>query len=292
MSEANQERRTMLKLIGAGAVALVLPEHLLKSGPSPYRAKIGLQIYTVRKALESDFEGTIRKVADIGFFGIESYPLPANVTIERAARVFKDAGLTVFAMHTDWPVAGERDDVLKMADMYRCNRVVYPGWPEGEKYRKREAIRHMADVYNEAGSFLHSRGLRFGLHNHWWEFELRDGIYPFYYFLEHLDRTIFFEVDTYWAKTGGKDPAKVVKDFGARAPLLHIKDGPAVKGDLMLKHVPAGEGTLDFPGIVRAGGRNTEWMIVEFDEYEKDIFDGIQASYTFLTGHGLASGRL
>jgi sugar phosphate isomerase/epimerase len=131
------------------------------------------------------------------------------------------------------------------------------------------------------------------LHNHWWEFEKTDyGIYPFYYLLENLDKDVIFEVDTYWTKVAGLDPANVLFDFGNRAPLLHIKDGPAVKGDPMYKHVPAGEGTLDFRSIVKAGGENIKWMIVEFDEYEKDIFDGIKKSYEYLTKNELAEGKI
>jgi sugar phosphate isomerase/epimerase len=118
-----------------------------------------------------------------------------------------------------------------------------------------------------------------------------DGIYPFYYLLENLDEHVLFEIDTYWTKTAGLDPARVVADFGPRAPLLHVKDGPATKGADMYKHVPAGEGTVDFPAIVRAGEGNVQWMIVEFDEYDREILDGIRQSYTYLTTRGLALGR-
>jgi hypothetical protein len=59
----------------------------------------------------------------------------------------------------------------------------------------------------------------------------------------------------------------------------------------MYKHVPAGEGTLDFSSIVKAGGENIKWMIVEFDEYDKNIFDGIKKSYDYLTKNNLAEGK-
>jgi sugar phosphate isomerase/epimerase len=88
------------------------------------------------------------------------------------------------------------------------------------------------------------------------------------------------------------DPAKIVRDFGTRAPFLHIKDGPAIKGEPASKQLSAGKGAMDFPAIAKAGGRNTQWMIVEFDDYEKDIFDGIQKSYSFLTRRKLAEGRI
>ena len=257
-----------------------------------YKPDIALQLYTIRKSFEHDFDAAIRKVAQIGFSWIETYPFPDNVTLDHAAKLFKESGLKVLGMHTPLPVGEERDKVLRMAEAFETDRVIFPGWPQDEKYKTVESRKHMVDVYNECSVFLGSRGLKFGLHNHWWEFEKTYGVYPFYYLLENLNKNVFFEIDTYWAKTGGLDPAKVVGDFGERAPLLHIKDGPAVQGDLMYKHVPVGEGSLNFPAIVKAGGENIRWMIVEFDEYEHDIFEGISRSYKYLTSHDLARGKV
>jgi sugar phosphate isomerase/epimerase len=287
----NYTRKEFLKLISLGAAALSFPASNVFADPS-YKPKIGIQLYTVRKEIEKYFESSIRKVADIGYNGVETYFLPAEISLERASRVIKDLGLTIFAMHAELPVNENRDAALKMADAYKCDLIVYHGWPPDDKYKNTDKLKHTAEVYNETASFLKSKGLRFGLHNHWFEFEKNDdGIYPFYYLLENLDKSILFEIDTYWVKTSGQDPAMVVGDFGSRAPLLHIKDGPAAKGDPMYKHVPAGSGTLDFPAIVKAGSKNIKWMIVEFDEYERDIFEGIQESYEYLTKNGLAEGK-
>jgi sugar phosphate isomerase/epimerase len=290
MPDTDYTRRNLLKSLAAGTVALTLPRLDLFAAPG-YTPKIGLQLYTIRKKIEQDFDGTIRKIAEIGFEGIETYALPGNVTLEHAAKVFRDAGLTIFSMHTELPAGDKKDGVLKMADAYKCDLAIYPGWPQGEKYKDTAATQHMVEVYDEASAFLKGRGLRFGLHNHWWEFEKNDGIYPYYYLLEHASKDIVFEIDTYWAKTGGQDPAAVLKRFGTRAPLLHIKDGPAQKGERAYAQVPAGSGVMDFPAIVKAGGKNIKWMIVEFDEYDKDIFDGVRQSYSFLTKKGLARGR-
>ena len=286
----NRSRRHLLKLMGMGAASLTLFDLEVFAGMR-HNPQIALQLYTVRKLFETDFDGTMRKVADAGFVGIETYPLPESVSLDHAGKVFRDVGLKVIGMHTELPVGKQRDVALRMADAYRCDMVIYPGWPQGEKYKNLDATKQTAELYNKTAAFLKSRGLRFGLHNHWWEFEKTDGIYPFYYLLEHLDGKIVFEIDTYWAKTGGLDPAKVVRDFSRRAPLLHIKDGPAIKGEQSYAQVPAGEGSMDFPAIVKAGGNNIQWMIVEFDEYDKDIFDGIRKSYTFLTQRGFAKGK-
>ena len=284
-------RKDFIKLLGLGAGTLAFRK-LSFAEEKAYVANIGFQLYTVRHQLEKDFAGTIHKVADMGYVGAEMYPLPSNTTPEQAVKVFKDAGLRIFSMHTDMPVGDERENILKLADLYQCDRIVYPGWPKGldttnpdlykqtaEIFSTLDKVKQRSDTYAEIGAFFAKKGLHFGVHNHWWEFETTNGVIPFYYFKDHLDSTVFFEIDTYWAKTGGVDPAKAVADFGQRAPFLHIKDGPAKKGDTMYANVPVGQGSMDFPSIVKAGGKNIQWMIVEFDEYSGNIFDGLLQSY-------------
>ncbi|HEY9165768.1 MAG TPA: TIM barrel protein [Candidatus Kryptonia bacterium] len=293
MSNFNNSRRDFLKLMGLGTAALALPRFKFFPSADSYEANIGLQLYSVRKAIVDGFEGTMKKVADTGYLGIESYTLPENLSLDRAAKVFRDLDLKVFSMHSELPVGDARDLALKMADAYKCDTLVYHGWPEGDKYKNEANIKLMVDVHDEIAAFLKKNGLRYGLHNHWWDFEKNDdGIVPFYYLLEHLDNDVFFEIDTYWAKVAGQDPTKIIQDFGKRAPLLHIKDGPAVHGEKGYEQVPAGKGVLDFPSIVKAGGDNIKWMIVEFDEYGGDIFDGIGDSYSYLTKNKLAKGKV
>jgi len=303
MTGNTYSRKDFIKLLGLGAGTLAFRK-LSFAEEKAYVADIGFQLYTVRHQLEKDFAATIHKVADMGYVGAEMYPLPSTTTPEQAIKVFKDAGLKIFSMHTDMPVGDERERILKLADLYQCDHVIYPGWPKGldtsspdlykqtaEIFSTLDKVKQRSDMYAEIGTFFAKKGLHFGVHNHWWEFEITNGVIPFYYFKDHLDSTVFFEIDTYWAKTGGVDPAKAVADFGQRAPFLHIKDGPAKKGNTMYANVPVGQGSMDFPSIVKAGGKNIQWMIVEFDEYAGNIFEGLQQSYAYLTKKGLAKGK-
>ncbi|MFZ1976815.1 MAG: sugar phosphate isomerase/epimerase [Bacteroidota bacterium] len=298
-------RRDILKLIGTGAAAALAYPALNFAKIKTTAANIGFQLYNVRRQIVADLEGSIQKISGMGYLGVETYPLPSNIDLQRAAKVFKENGLMVFSMHTELPVGDEVDNIMKMSDAYHCSIVVYPGWPKdlstqdsdlflraSEIFKTVDKMKQRAEQYNEIGAALKKKGLHFGIHNHWWEFEKSDGTYPSYYFLEHLDPDIFFEIDTYWAKTAGQNPAKVIADFGKRAPFLHIKDGPATKDGNMYSMVPAGSGVMDFPAIVKAGGKNIQWMIVEFDEYAGSIFDGMQGSYTYLTKNNLAKGKV
>jgi len=285
METVFNSRRNFIRLISLSSLALTLPGFRFLNKIKP-KAQIGIQLYTVRREIETELEKVVQRIAEIGYEGIETYPLPENITVKHAAKVFRKNKLEVFSMHTDLPEPANFDAIVRMAEEYKCNRVVYPGWPEGEKYRDVEGIKRTTELYNTINESLRKEGLEFGLHNHWWEFETHDEVIPFYYLLENLDKSIFFEIDTYWVKTAGLDPSKVLKDFGSRAPLLHIKDGPAEKGDNQYNMVPAGKGSLDFESIVEAGADNTKWLIIEFDEYKGEILEGIEESYKYMNELG------
>ena len=291
MDANNYTRKDFIKLLGLGTASLAFSPWYMKD-KAGYVAPIAFQLYSVRREIEKDFEKTIHKLADMGFEGVETYALPANLTVPQAAKVFKECGIKVISMHTELPLGDQQEKIVQAAEAYHCDHVIYAGWPQGEKYKNLDAIKKTAETYHESASFLKSKGIHFGLHNHWWEFEMVDGVYPFYYLLEHADPKIFFEIDTYWAKTSGQNPIKIVKDFGARAPFLHIKDGPAVKGTKSYEQLPVGTGVMDFKSIVKSGGNNTKWMIVEFDEYAGNIFEGMHSSYKYLTKNHLAKGKV
>ncbi len=258
-------------------------------------AKIGLQLYTVRDQIAKDIEGTLRRVAEFGFHGVETGFWPEGVSVEDAGKFLKAAGLKVFSAHCEIPIGENKSEFLRIADAFECKRMVWHGWPEDQRYKTTEGIKELADIYNESGRFAKENGLMFGIHNHWWEFHNKiDDRFAYQVLLDDLNEEIFFELDTYWLKTAGHEPAKIVADFGRRAPLLHIKDGPArYTDDLVNDPTPmtaAGKGSQDFPAIVKAAAGNTEWMIVEMDRTAGDVFEAIDQSYNYLVGNRLADG--
>jgi len=281
-------RRKFLKTITIGSAALALPAVALSQPGTP--AKIGLQLWTLRKEMETDLSGTLQNIADIGFGGVETAFFPDHVTVRQAAKALDQAGLKVFSVHCEIPIGKQKDNMLEMAEAYQCTRMVWHGWPEDSRYKTKDGIKQLAEIYNQANAFAQSNGLQFGLHNHWWELEVKeDGTYPYQTLIDLIDENIFFEIDTYWAKVAGQDPAVIVGNLGKRAPLLHIKDGPGIQDKPM---VAVGKGVQDFPGIVAAANGTTEWMIVELDECKTDMLQAVRDSYSYLTRNGLAQGNI
>ncbi len=248
-------------------------------------APIGLQLYTLRDLLAQNFDDTIRKVAAIGYTGVETAGFPGT-TPAAAARLFKDLGLRVSSAHTPLPVGAQRQEVLDIVQALGATDIVSGFGPED--FKTADLIQRSAERFNEAAAAAKAQGLRFSVHNHWWEFESFEGRPVYQRLLELLSPDVCFEVDVYWVKTGGCDPEAVVRELGARAPLLHIKDGACAR-DIPMTAV--GEGIVDMPAVAKAGGKHTEWMIVELDHCATDMLQAVVKSYAYLTRQGLAQGR-
>jgi sugar phosphate isomerase/epimerase len=118
---------------------------------------------------------------------------------------------------------------------------------------------------------LADRAIRLGYHNHDFEFAPLDGTTAWDILLAELPPDVEIELDVFWAAAGGRDPAAEIRATADRVRLLHMKDrapGPD------LQDAPAGEGTLDFPGIVEAArAAGVEWYIVEQDEPRAPLDD-------------------
>ncbi len=261
-------------------------------------AKISLQLYTLRNQMKMNIPDCLRFAAETGFEAVETAFWPDDVSIKQAGKYLKEAGLKVSSAHVALPNTDQNKAImLETAETFECKRMIWHGWPEDKRYSTMDGTQELARIYNESNHFARSNGLEFGLHNHWWEFRNKvDGHLVYEVLLEEVDPEIFFEIDTYWVKVAGQDPAKIVSEFGARAPFLHIKDGPArwtdsLPADKPEPMVAAGKGSQNFPAIVKAANGHTEWMVVEMDVTATDIFAAIKDSYVYLVKNNLARGK-
>ena len=299
--DADLPRRAFLQRAGAGLLgASLLPLAAADARQTMVKdpARIGVQLYTVRDAIKADLPGTLRRIAAMGFEGVETAFWPEGVTLATAARALREVGLPVSSCHVELPIGDKRQVMLDTAAAFSCTRMIWHGWPEDSRYSTLDGTKALAAIYNESNRFAKANGLQFGIHNHWWEYRNRVGErFVYEVLLEEMEPDIFMEVDTYWVKVAGHAPSEIVRSLGPRAPMLHIKDGPAVFRDNLALDNPdpmtaVGRGTQDFPAIVRAANGNTEWMIVEMDKTATDVFGALQDSYDYLIRNKLARGRI
>lgn len=247
---------------------------------------VALQLYSLREALSVDFEGIVRQVADMGYVGVEPYGgMPGG--LENSAALFKELGLEVLNSHVAFPDEENADGVLAIAEAYGLHRVCIAYLPAAE-FETVDLIKRTCEKLNRAGQFASEHGLRLGYHNHWWEFKQLNGSATLDVMLDELDEGVFLELDTYWIQVGGLEAVDVVRQAGARAPLIHLKDGLLdPQGDM----TAVGGGVMDVPGIVAASAESADWYIVELDRCATDMLEAVRDSYTHLTTNGLALGK-
>jgi sugar phosphate isomerase/epimerase len=228
----------------------------------------------------------VRKVADIGYSGVETAGFPGT-TADSAGKLFHELGLKVPGAHSPLPIGDRKNEVIETMQAIGCTRIINPAFRD-DHYQSLGQIKRTAETFNEAAAVAAAHGMTLGIHNHWWEYQQVEGRYIYEVLLEHLDPAVFFEVDTYWVKVAGHDPAAVLRQLGNRAPLLHIKDGPADGTQSAMTAV--GAGVLDWQAIIPAGSA-AEWLIVELDRCDTDMLQAVADSYTYLTQKGYAHGR-
>ena len=252
------------------------------SNPKP----VALQLYSVREFLDQDFEGIVRRVADMGYLGVEPYGgMPGGLA--EAASLFAELELEVPNSHIGFPDDANKDEILAVAEAFGLKRLAIAYLPP-EEFATVDSIKRTCERINGAGEFAKANGLQLGYHNHWWEFQQMDGQSTLEIMLGELDETVFLEIDTYWVQVGGVDVIEVLGQVGSRAPLIHLKDGSLDKDDAM---TAVGSGKMDVPAIVDATAETAEWHIVELDRCDGDMLQAVHDSYIYLTANGLARGR-
>lgn len=239
---------------------------------------IGLQLYSVREYLGKDFSGSIERIARMGYTGVETAGFPESITPVQAKTIFDQNGLVVTSSHSPLPLGEDKNRILDTLAATGCPHLVCP-WMDPDYYSSVEKIKTLAEIFNNAYHIAIDNGLRFSIHNHAFEFDSLEGKPAMYTLMEYLDPGINFQLDTYWIKVAGLNPSEVVSHLGERAPLLHIKDGPATPdGDM----TAVGEGVLEIPTIINSGDPYTTWLIVELDRCATDMLVAIEKSYKYL----------
>lgn len=259
---------------------------------------LALQLYTVRKAMAEDRGRALARAGELGFTAVEPFGIgqPDQSPADRLAdaRKFRaqldDNGLRVTSVHGAVAAGGDLEPVLDELGVLGTDRLIapVPGSVAGagkDPLASADGVARFAEALGVAAETAASRGISVGYHNHDFEWaRLSDaGNSPAYEILaDRLDSRVFLEVDLYWAYAAGQDPAELVSRYADRVQLLHVKDGPGVRGELQ---TAVGEGVVDNGAAIDAG-REVAWHILELDEAAGDPFEVAKAGGDWLVAHG------
>lgn len=240
------------------------------------RIPMAVQLYSVRRNLMRDMPGTLKKMAAIGYKGVEffgGFSWPA----EEVRAALDAAGLVCVGWHIPY-------DAITPAMIYAtiayCKVVgmktlVVPGLPK-EMTETPEAWRETALRFETAAKTLAAHGIFLGYHNHGMEFvPYENGEIGWDIFLSNTSRAVFGQLDNGNAMSGGADVMEVLKRFPGRAHTCHLKPYSLTDGYATM----IGEDDIPWGAWFEEIDRQdaTKWYIVEYECEEKfDEIEGVR----------------
>jgi sugar phosphate isomerase/epimerase len=291
MSAHAVNRRTFLQTAGTVAGATLFSSRL--GWAAEHRIdKVGVQLYTVRDLMKTDFDGTIAKVAKIGYKEVE-FAGYFGRTPKQVREVIEKNGLKAPSTHVQYNELDEEfPSVIDASKTIGLEYIICP-WIPPELRQSPDIWKQAAEKFNKCGEQCKKAGLQFGYHNHWFEFLPTNGVLPYDELLKMCDANLVkMEMDLCWITTAGADPVKYFDKYPGRFPLVHVKDvktlpkistGGAQNFGDTVDLTEVGSGVIDWKRIfAKSDEAGIKHYIVEHD-HPKQPFESISTSYGYLS---------
>jgi sugar phosphate isomerase/epimerase len=245
---------------------------------------IALQMYTLRELAASDFVGTLRAVAEIGYPAVQLQNY-GGMSAGELRTTLADLGLGVAGTHLGLADVESRLEEEIAFNVELGNRDLVCASIPAERRRSADDWQRLAELFQSAGERCRAAGTRFSHHNHAFELEDVDGRTGLEILFGQTDpELVLFEPDVYWIALGGADPADVIRRYAPRCRLIHLKD---VGRDEARSFAEVGEGRLDFGPIFAASEEaGAEWYVVEQDRCARPALESVRLSLQHLREWG------
>lgn len=235
--------------------------------------QIALQLYTVRERTKQDFVGTLQALAATGYTAVE-FAGYGDLPVGQLRKTLDDVGMRAMGAHVPYDrFTSDFDEAIDELHTLGADFAIVPSVRE-EHRSDADAVRRLAATFNDWGERCKAADLRFGYHNHGFEFAPlsgADGKTMYDLLTAETDPALVaLELDLYWAAHAGADALSLLKREASRVPILHMKDlGPEPdKADL-----PVGAGTIHWGPILDAAEQHVEWYVVEQDHPHDAMVD-------------------
>jgi sugar phosphate isomerase/epimerase len=248
--------------------------------------EIGVQLWSVKDAMQDDPAGTLQALADMGYTFVEAAGYSDGKFYGMEPQLFRElvesTGMFFIGSHAGHalPDSDNRDEVMAWWD--ECIRahaaagvkyLVQP-WMSHRAFESIEGLQAYCNYFNEIGEKCNQHGIRFGFHNHANEFNTLDEEVIYDYMLRNTDPDkVMFQIDLYWAYIGNADPVEYFERYPGRFEGWHVKDVDVI----------GASGKIDFERIFQhtdiAGLKD---IVVEFEHPDNDPFESLHLSIKYL----------
>ena len=243
---------------------------------------VAVQVYSVRDDAKADLRGTLEKIKEMGYDGVEFAGLYGN-TPEDIKKMCDEIGLVPISAHVPYlDMAGAPKAVLSKYATLGCKYVAVPYL--STDYRPgTPAFPEVIENVKTLGKVAKELGIELLYHNHDFEFMRLDGKYALDILYDEVPADLLkTELDVCWVNVGGEVPADYIRKYAGRAPVVHLKDFVGEKSENMYELIgikseapkrpsnfelrPVGSGCQDFPAILKAAEESgAKWVVVEQD---------------------------
>ena len=291
MSLQAMNRRTFLETATTVTAATLLTSRLGFAAADHKIEKVGVQLYTVRDLMKDDFDGTIAKVAKIGYKEVE-FAGYFGRTGQQVRAVCDKNGLAAVSTHVQYDELDDKfPSVIDTSKTIGLKYIVCPWIPEDLR-KSPDIWKKASEKFNRCGDLSKKAGMQFAYHNHWFEFLPVDGKLPYDELLKECDPNLVkMEMDLCWIIAAGGDPLKYFSAYPGRFPLVHVKDlktlpkitagGAQNYGDTV-DLTEVGSGLIDWKRIFAQSDKaGIKHYIVEHD-HPKQPIESIAGSYEYL----------
>jgi sugar phosphate isomerase/epimerase len=241
--------------------------------------KIALQLYTLREDLANDYIGTLKKIKKIGYEAVEfGGEIPYKGP--ELKKIINDLNLDAVGIHVGVDGLKKKLDYwIDFCETIGSQNIICP-FIAIDLRKDQNAWFETAEFFNGVGKKCRKRNIRFAYHNHSFEFEKFAGKYALDLLYENTSEDfVAAELDTYWIKHGGENPAEYIKKYSGRISILHIKD---MGDDAEKSFKEIGNGILDWPNIfIAAEEAGINCYCVEQDRCEGPAIESARISLEF-----------
>jgi len=280
-------RRNFLKTGGLSVAALAIGSHKLMAAAKPDTI-LAIQLYTVREDMRKDPSGTLKQLSDMGYKYVEHANYHDRKFYGYAPADFKkllsDFGMEMPSGHVvmlpkDYDFAKNQfadswnytvEDAATAGQKY----LVSP-WLDDSKRKNMKDFKEYMDIFNKSGELCKKSGMKFGYHNHDFEFNTKiDGELLYDLILTNTDPTLVAQqLDMGNLYNGGFKAIDVARKYPGRFEMMHVKD------EILAKKMIEGEkyestilgqgivGTKEVCDIGRTTG-GTKYFIIEQESYQ------------------------
>ncbi len=272
-------RRKFIANTGAlVASTILLPSFVLRHAKEE---NMGVQLYTFRNEMANDPLGTLQQIADIGIKQIESARSNKGLYYGLTPTEMKEActnlGMNLRSghVHLDENWKQTLDETAESGQEY----VICSSMPS--RGQTIDNYKQVAETFNSAGEDCKKMNLKFGYHNHAYEFESDDGKVLYDILLKNTQSDlVHMEMDLGWVTVGGKNPIDYFNKYPGRFPLWHLKDMDLKKKE----STEFGKGGLDISLMLKNKEKSgVKFIFIEQEEYEKSPIESMKYNMNYLS---------